>query len=138
MKSRSLNSLPDRPFDRPIKHGRVIFVRHALPGEQVLVEITEDRGGSYCRGDAVSIRTASADRVAAPCEYARPGGCGGDRRSRLNRRRGSDSTSPQPLRPILALDLAQAARSCLRFVTYLLPKTVTVRRVVAEDRPSRS
>jgi tRNA/tmRNA/rRNA uracil-C5-methylase (TrmA/RlmC/RlmD family) len=57
--------------------GRVIFVRHALPGEQVLVEITEDRGGSFCRGDAVSIRTASADRVAAPCAHARPGGCGG-------------------------------------------------------------
>jgi tRNA/tmRNA/rRNA uracil-C5-methylase (TrmA/RlmC/RlmD family) len=57
--------------------GRVIFVRHALPGEQVIVEITEDRGGSFCRGDAVSVLTPSPDRVQARCPYARPSGCGG-------------------------------------------------------------
>lgn len=57
--------------------GRVVFVRHALPGETVLAEVTEDRGGSFCRADAVEIRTASADRVRQPCPYARPGGCGG-------------------------------------------------------------
>ncbi|MDQ1722227.1 MAG: hypothetical protein QOI26_1961, partial [Pseudonocardiales bacterium] len=57
--------------------GRVIFVRHALPGETVLAEVTEDRGGSYCRADAVEIRTAAPDRVRPPCPYAHPGGCGG-------------------------------------------------------------
>ena len=57
--------------------GRVVFVRHALPGERVVVEITEDHGGSFCRGDATEILTASADRVAAPCPLARPAGCGG-------------------------------------------------------------
>jgi tRNA/tmRNA/rRNA uracil-C5-methylase (TrmA/RlmC/RlmD family) len=57
--------------------GRVVFVRHALPGERVVVEITEDNGGSFCRGDAVDIRTASPDRVTAPCPLARPAGCGG-------------------------------------------------------------
>jgi tRNA/tmRNA/rRNA uracil-C5-methylase (TrmA/RlmC/RlmD family) len=57
--------------------GRVVFVRHALPGERVLVEVTEDHGGAFCRADAVEIRTASPDRVDAPCPLARPGGCGG-------------------------------------------------------------
>ncbi|HEX4702388.1 MAG TPA: class I SAM-dependent RNA methyltransferase [Pseudonocardiaceae bacterium] len=57
--------------------GRVVFVRHALPGERVVVEITEDHGGSFCRGDAVDIRTASVDRVDPPCPLARPSGCGG-------------------------------------------------------------
>lgn len=57
--------------------GRVIFVRHALPGETVVAEVTEDRGGSFCRADAVEIRTAAPDRVRRPCPYAHPGGCGG-------------------------------------------------------------
>lgn len=57
--------------------GRVVFVRHALPGERVLVEVTEDHGGAFCRGDAVEILTPSQDRVEAPCPYAGPGVCGG-------------------------------------------------------------
>jgi tRNA/tmRNA/rRNA uracil-C5-methylase (TrmA/RlmC/RlmD family) len=57
--------------------GRVVFVRHALPGETVEVSVTEDRGGSFCRGDAVSVLSASPDRVTPPCPEARPGGCGG-------------------------------------------------------------
>jgi tRNA/tmRNA/rRNA uracil-C5-methylase (TrmA/RlmC/RlmD family) len=57
--------------------GRVVFVRHALPGERVVIEVTEDHGGAFCRADAVEVVTASADRVEAPCALARPGGCGG-------------------------------------------------------------
>lgn len=57
--------------------GRVVFVRHALPGERVTVEVTEDKGGSFCRGDAVNIIAASVDRVSPPCSLAVPGGCGG-------------------------------------------------------------
>jgi tRNA/tmRNA/rRNA uracil-C5-methylase (TrmA/RlmC/RlmD family) len=57
--------------------GRVIFVRHALPGELVIAEVTDDGGGSYCRADAVEIVRPSADRVKPPCRLARPGGCGG-------------------------------------------------------------
>jgi tRNA/tmRNA/rRNA uracil-C5-methylase (TrmA/RlmC/RlmD family) len=57
--------------------GRVVFVRHTLPGERVVVSVTEDRGGSFCRADAVSVVAASVDRVPAPCPVARPGGCGG-------------------------------------------------------------
>jgi tRNA/tmRNA/rRNA uracil-C5-methylase (TrmA/RlmC/RlmD family) len=56
--------------------GRVIFVRHALPGELVRVEVTE-LSRSFARGDAVEVLEASPERVTAPCSYARPGGCGG-------------------------------------------------------------
>jgi tRNA/tmRNA/rRNA uracil-C5-methylase (TrmA/RlmC/RlmD family) len=62
----------------PEPESRVVFVRHALPGERVVVEITEGSDGDrFWRGDAVSVLTASPDRVEAPCPYARPGGCGG-------------------------------------------------------------
>jgi tRNA/tmRNA/rRNA uracil-C5-methylase (TrmA/RlmC/RlmD family) len=55
----------------------VVFVRHCLPGESVLAEVTEDRGGSFCLADAVEVSEPAPDRVPPPCEYARPGGCGG-------------------------------------------------------------
>jgi tRNA/tmRNA/rRNA uracil-C5-methylase (TrmA/RlmC/RlmD family) len=57
---------------------RVVFVRHALPGERVVVEITEGgEGDRFWRGDAIEVLTASPGRVAAPCPYAGPGLCGG-------------------------------------------------------------
>lgn len=56
--------------------GRVIFVRHALPGELVRVEITEE-SKSFLRADAIEVLEASPDRVAAPCPLAGPGVCGG-------------------------------------------------------------
>ncbi|MEO7352433.1 MAG: TRAM domain-containing protein [Marmoricola sp.] len=56
--------------------GRVIFVRHSLPGEQVSVEITED-SGRFLRGDAVEVTVPSPHRVPPPCQLAHPGGCGG-------------------------------------------------------------
>ena len=57
--------------------GRVVFVRHALPGERVLAGVTEDRGGSYLRADAVQVLAPSPDRVPPSCPVAGPGGCGG-------------------------------------------------------------
>jgi len=58
--------------------GRVIFVRHALPGERVRVVVTEGRPQDrFLRGDAVEILTAAPERVARPCPYAGPGRCGG-------------------------------------------------------------
>ena len=57
--------------------GRVVFVRHALPGERVHALVTEDGGGAFCRADAVEVLVASPDRVPAPCEHAGPGRCGG-------------------------------------------------------------
>ena len=57
--------------------GRVIFVRHALPGERVLVQITDDSHDRFWRADAVQVLRPSADRVAPPCPIAGPGLCGG-------------------------------------------------------------
>ncbi len=56
--------------------GPVVFVRHALPGEQVRAVITQTTA-KLARADAVEILTASADRVTPPCPHAHPGGCGG-------------------------------------------------------------
>lgn len=56
--------------------GQVVFVRHALPGELVTVEITETHRG-YLRGDAVTVHEPALDRVEPPCRYAGPGRCGG-------------------------------------------------------------
>lgn len=58
--------------------GRVVFVRHALPGEMVRAEVTEgEEGARFLRADAVEVLKPSPDRVPAPCAYAHPGGCGG-------------------------------------------------------------
>lgn len=58
--------------------GRVIFVRHALPGERVTVSVTEgDEGSRFLRADAVEVLTAAPDRVTPPCPVAGPGLCGG-------------------------------------------------------------
>ncbi|MFI1799486.1 class I SAM-dependent RNA methyltransferase [Streptomyces sp. NPDC020379] len=58
--------------------GRVLFVRHALPGERVVARVTEGESTSrFLRADAVEILTASKDRVEAPCPFSGPGKCGG-------------------------------------------------------------
>ncbi len=54
--------------------GAVIFVRHAIPGEIVEVEVTGIEK-SFVRGDVVAVIEPSPNRVAAPCKYA--GSCGG-------------------------------------------------------------
>jgi tRNA/tmRNA/rRNA uracil-C5-methylase (TrmA/RlmC/RlmD family) len=56
--------------------GRVVFVRHSLPGEHVIALVTDDHGG-YLRADAVEILSASPDRVTPPCRFAGPDRCGG-------------------------------------------------------------
>src|SRR5574342_273402 len=56
--------------------GRVVFVRHTLPGERVRAVVTEVRA-AYLRADAVEILVAAPGRVAPPCPYAGPDRCGG-------------------------------------------------------------
>ncbi|MFB7171422.1 class I SAM-dependent RNA methyltransferase [Streptomyces sp. NPDC056254] len=58
--------------------GRVLFVRHTLPGERVVAKVTEgDADSRFLRADAITVLDASKDRVEAPCPYAGPGKCGG-------------------------------------------------------------
>ena len=59
-----------------LSDGRVVFVRHSLPGELVRVRVTEETS-KFARGEALEVLEASPERVAPQCYYARPGGCGG-------------------------------------------------------------
>ncbi|GAB3584561.1 class I SAM-dependent RNA methyltransferase [Calidifontibacter terrae] len=58
--------------------GRVLFVRHALPGERVVARVTDGGEKSkFLRADAVRVMRASDDRVTDGCPAAGPGKCGG-------------------------------------------------------------
>lgn len=58
--------------------GRVLFVRHTLPGERIIAEVTEGGAESrFLRADAVEVLQAAPGRVPAPCPYSGPGRCGG-------------------------------------------------------------
>ena len=56
--------------------GAVIFVRHAIPGERCIIEVTST-GSSFNRADVVEVLDKSEHRVVAPCEYSHRYGCGG-------------------------------------------------------------
>jgi tRNA/tmRNA/rRNA uracil-C5-methylase (TrmA/RlmC/RlmD family) len=56
--------------------GQVVFVRHAVPGEIVRAQVTEQTA-KFLRADAVEIIRRSPHRVEPPCPYAGPGRCGG-------------------------------------------------------------
>lgn len=67
-----------RPHGAAEDESRVVFTRHAIPGERVVLQITEGTDGDrFWRGDAVEVLEASPDRVEAPCAVAGPGLCGG-------------------------------------------------------------
>jgi tRNA/tmRNA/rRNA uracil-C5-methylase (TrmA/RlmC/RlmD family) len=55
--------------------GRVVFVRYALPGEQVRVRVTADRG-SYWHAETIEVIEPSADRTASLCPIAGVDGAG--------------------------------------------------------------
>lgn len=55
--------------------GRVVFVRYALPGEQVAARVTAQRG-AYWHADAVGVLRASPDRIPSLCPVAGADGAG--------------------------------------------------------------
>lgn len=58
--------------------GRVVFVRHALPGEQVRARVTDGTTTSrFLRADAIEVLKASPQRRTPPCPWSGPGRCGG-------------------------------------------------------------
>lgn len=57
--------------------GRVIFVRHALPGERVTVRLTDVSKPRFWLADAVEVIAPASERVAPRCPIAGPAGCGG-------------------------------------------------------------
>lgn len=56
--------------------GRVLFIRHAIPGEKIRARITEITK-NFARADCVAVIEASPSRVESNCAYSGPGGCGG-------------------------------------------------------------
>ncbi len=87
--------------------GRVVFVRHALPGERVLARITQSTA-RFARADAIEILAPSPDRVPAPCPYAGPGACGGcdwQHASLTAQRRLKAAVVAQQLRRLAGIDL---------------------------------
>lgn len=53
--------------------GRVLFVRHTLPGEKIVARVTEGEADSrFLRADAVTVLEASKDRVEAPARTPAP------------------------------------------------------------------
>ncbi|WP_136313480.1 class I SAM-dependent RNA methyltransferase [Actinomyces procaprae] len=70
-----------RPVDDP--SGRVVFVRHALPGEQVRAVMTE-KNSKIWRADTVEVLSASPDRVRPLWPEAGPGGVGGGELSHVS------------------------------------------------------
>lgn len=92
--------------------GRVIFVRHTLPGELVLAEVTEDRGGGFCRADAVEVRRAAPGRVSPPCPLAdmargteRCGGCDWQHADGVTQRALKSAVVTEQLQRIAGIDL---------------------------------
>jgi tRNA/tmRNA/rRNA uracil-C5-methylase (TrmA/RlmC/RlmD family) len=86
--------------------GRVVLVRHTLPGERVLATVTEVTA-RFARAEAVTVLEPSADRVDPPCPHARPGGCGGcdwQHASLPAQRRLKAAVISQQLRRIAGLD----------------------------------
>jgi tRNA/tmRNA/rRNA uracil-C5-methylase (TrmA/RlmC/RlmD family) len=85
----------------------VVFVRHALPGERVRAVVTQSTA-RFARADAVEVLRPSPDRVAAPCPYAVPGGCGGcdwQHASLTAQRELKSAVIRQQLRRLAGLDL---------------------------------
>ena len=80
--------------------GRVVFVRHTLPGERIRARVTgSGGGGKFLRADAIEILEASPDRVTPPCSFAGVcGGCDWQHASLTAQRRGKESIVRELLR----------------------------------------
>lgn len=55
--------------------GRVVFVRYALPGEQVVARVTQEKG-SHWHAEAIEVLDASPDRIDSLCPIAGVDGAG--------------------------------------------------------------
>jgi len=91
--------------------GRVVFVRHALPGEKVLARIT-DRGKTW-RADAICVlENPSPYRVPSTWPVAGPGGVGGAELAHVNpegQRLWKAAVVAEQMRRLAGVDLATVA-----------------------------
>lgn len=104
--------------------GRVLFVRHALPGERVVVELTEvGRRGRFLRADAVEVLDAAPGRREPPCPVAAAcGGCDWQH------------ATPEASR---ALKTAVVREALERFAGITLPTSFAVAAVADPGQPER-
>jgi tRNA/tmRNA/rRNA uracil-C5-methylase (TrmA/RlmC/RlmD family) len=95
--------------------GRVLFVRHGLPGERAVVEVTDGTATSrFLRADVVEVLDASEDRVTPPCPFAGPGRCGGcdwQHAAPAAQRRLKAAVVAEQLRRLAGLDLDVAVEA---------------------------
>ena len=87
--------------------GRVVFVRHSLPGEEVVAVVT-DASRRFLRADAVAVLEASPHRVTPRCPHAGPGRCGGCDWQHVSlpaQRRAKASLVAAQLRQVAGLDV---------------------------------
>lgn len=90
--------------------GRVVFVRHALPGEKVRARVTAGGPGDrFWRADAFEVLVPSPDRVRPPCPYAGPDRCGGcdwQHASPAGQRRLKAAVVTEQMRRLAGVDVA--------------------------------
>jgi tRNA/tmRNA/rRNA uracil-C5-methylase (TrmA/RlmC/RlmD family) len=105
--------------------GRVLFVRHALPGERVLAEVTAvGRRGRFLRADALAVLEPAAGRRVPPCAVALAcGGCDWQH------------ATPAASRALKAAVVREALE---RFAGIALPEAFAVAPVVDPGQPDRS
>ena len=60
-----------------LEDGRVVFLRHAVPGERVVARLTETRHARHWRADVHEVLDPSPQRVPTVWPEAGPGGVGG-------------------------------------------------------------
>lgn len=93
--------------------GRVVFVRHTLPGERVVARVTDGTSESaFLRADAVEVLDAAPERVSPPCPFSGPGLCGGCDWQHVDlaaQRRLKAQVVREQLRRIAKLDLDEVA-----------------------------
>ncbi|ADG74607.1 deoxyribonuclease/rho motif-related TRAM [Cellulomonas flavigena DSM 20109] len=89
--------------------GRVVFVRHTLPGERVRARLTDAAPDArFWRADAVEVLDASADRVPSAWPAAGPGGAGGGELAHVAlpaQRAWKEAVLAEQLRRLARLDL---------------------------------
>jgi tRNA/tmRNA/rRNA uracil-C5-methylase (TrmA/RlmC/RlmD family) len=92
--------------------GRVVFVRHTLPGERVRARVTEAGDeAKFWRADAVEVLEASPDRVPSVWPEAGPGGVGGGELAHVAlpaQRRWKRAVLAEQLRRLAQVDLDEA------------------------------
>ncbi|KSW21025.1 class I SAM-dependent RNA methyltransferase [Cellulomonas sp. B6] len=92
--------------------GRVVFVRHTLPGERVRARLTDAApDAKFWRADAVEVLDASPDRVPSAWPAAGPGGVGGGELAHVAlpaQRAWKEAVLAEQLRRLARVDLTPA------------------------------